>query len=161
MLGRLGKRKPVEFWEQAGIYALYMDYKLVYVGQVGGRREKGTLGQRLRQHMQPHDLGGRWNRFSWFGFYKVNKTGRNKNKLNRAGTRAGSREQILNALEGICLEVAEPPQNGQKGRFGKGTERYLQYHAEEPETQEDILEAIGELKKDVKALTRQVGSTGA
>lgn len=58
------KSQPVDFREQSGIYALYGNYELVYVGQTGGKGQK--LMARLLQHRKD-DLAGRWNIFSWFG----------------------------------------------------------------------------------------------
>jgi hypothetical protein len=55
---------PVDFREQRGIYALYADYELVYVGQTGAGDDR--LFKRLKTHKTDH-LSERWNRFSWFG----------------------------------------------------------------------------------------------
>jgi len=56
--------KPIDFSLQIGVYALYADFDLVYVGQVGGGGSNRLLN-RLRDHNKK--LAGRWNRFSWFG----------------------------------------------------------------------------------------------
>lgn len=111
-----------DFWNQTGIYALYADYHLIYVGQAG-LSDKSCLGNRLKQHLTD-DLAGRWNAFSWFGLQIVrgsdNKVGR------RAGVSVSSRGHLANVLEGIIIEVAEPPMNSQGARFGRGVERYIQ-----------------------------------
>jgi hypothetical protein len=61
--------------------------------------------------------------FSWFGLRKV--TG--KNTLGQKTKRkAGTLTNIGNILEAILIAVAEPPMNGQGGKFGKKVERYLQ-----------------------------------
>ena len=39
----------VDFWKQAGIYALYADYHLIYVGQAG-MGDKSCIGDRLYGH---------------------------------------------------------------------------------------------------------------
>ena len=54
----------VDFRTQRGIYALYADYELVYVGQTGAGDDR--LFKRLKAHQTDH-LAERWNRFSWFG----------------------------------------------------------------------------------------------
>lgn len=61
---RSSKAHPVDFRVQRGIYALYADYELVYVGQTGSGDDR--LFKRLKSHRNDH-LSERWNRFSWFG----------------------------------------------------------------------------------------------
>lgn len=116
------KKGEVDFWKQTGIYALYADYHLIYVGQ-GGLSDQSNLGNRLKQHLTD-GLAGRWDMFSWFGLQKVrasdNKVGK-RTKLS-----GGTRAHLANVLEGIIIEVAEPPMNSQKGRFGGRVERYIQ-----------------------------------
>jgi hypothetical protein len=110
----------VDFREQSGIYALYADYDLIYVGQTGGKGQK--LMARLNQHRK-HDLAGRWNMFSWFGTRSVLDSG--NLKAEKAG--AGTTHQIaLNHLEAILIHVAEPSLNRQGGKWGAKVEQYLQ-----------------------------------
>lgn len=59
---------PIDFREQSGIYVLYADYQVVYVGQSGLENQK--LLKRLKQH-RVDDLADRWDRFSWFGIRRV------------------------------------------------------------------------------------------
>ncbi len=108
------------FREQSGIYVLYADYEVVYVGQSGFGNQK--LFARLKQH-RADDLGERWNRFSWFGIRRVNKSG----KLS-AETAAvhPTLKTVLNHVEGVLIHAVEPSMNGQKGRFGRKVVRYLQ-----------------------------------
>jgi hypothetical protein len=56
--------KKIDFREQSGVYVLYADYQMVYVGQAGAGNQK--LFTRLKQHTRDA-LAGRWNQFSWFG----------------------------------------------------------------------------------------------
>jgi hypothetical protein len=110
----------VDFRDQAGIYALYADYDLIYVGQTGGKGQK--LMARLNQHRK-RDLAGRWNMFSWFGTRAVLETG--KLKAEKAG--ASSTHQLaLNHLEAILIHVAEPSLNRQGGKWGDNVEQYVQ-----------------------------------
>lgn len=64
---------PSDFREQIGIYALYAEYQLAYVGQAGVGNQ--TLFTRLKQHRKD-DLVGRWNRFSWFGVRRILASGK-------------------------------------------------------------------------------------
>lgn len=115
------RRGEVDFWSQTGIYALYADYRLVYVGQAG-LTDRSCLGVRLKDHLAD-DLAGRWDMFSWFGLQPVLRN----NSLRRRGNfNLTRRAHLANVLEGIVIEVAEPPMNSQKGRFGKRVERYVQ-----------------------------------
>lgn len=116
------KKGVVDFWKQTGIYALYADYHLVYVGQAG-LSDLSCFGNRLKQH-QTDDLAGRWDMFSWFGLQKVRSSDNKVGK--RTKLSVSSRAHLANVLEGILIEVAEPPMNSQKGRFGRRVERYIQ-----------------------------------
>ena len=109
------KSGEVDFWTQTGIYALYdASYVLIYVGQAG-LTDQSCVGNRLKQHIKD-DLAGRWDMFSWFGLQSVNKT----NKLRaRSQVSLTTRSQLANVLEGILIEVAEPPMNSQKGQNGR------------------------------------------
>ncbi len=123
---------PVDFREQVGIYALYADYQLVYVGQAGAGNQ--TLFTRLKQHRKD-DLVDRWNRFSWFGVRRVLN---NKSLSNKTEALHPVLSDVLNHVEGILIHTAEPPMNGQGGRFGENVTRYQQVRDERlgPSTQE-------------------------
>lgn len=110
----------IDFWEQSGVYALYANYRLVYVGQAG--RGNKRLGSRLRKHTRD-DLAGRWDTFSWFGLHDVTTGGV---LSGTAVNRSAKANEILDIVEGILIAAAEPPLNRQGGRFGDGVDRYLQ-----------------------------------
>jgi hypothetical protein len=119
------KSGEVDFWNQTGIYSLYdANYRLVYVGQAG-LSDISCIGTRLKQHIKD-DLAGRWEMFSWFGLQRVNKT-TNALPKKRSKINISTRGQLANVLEGIIIEVAEPPMNNRSGRFGRRVERYLQF----------------------------------
>jgi len=144
----------VDFWEQTGIYALYnADYHLVYVGQAGFG-DKSCIGDRLRHHSRD-DLAGRWDMFSWFGLRKVTI----KNDLgNKPLSKSGALSAIGNVLEGILIEVAEPPMNSQGGKFGKKVERYLQADEsadKDAKSHEKILNEILKLSTKLKKIARK------
>jgi hypothetical protein len=115
------KKSPqVDFRFQSGIYALYSDYELIYIGQTGGKGQK--LMSRLVQHRR-HDLAGRWNMFSWFGTRAVLGTQELKAEKKGAST---THQLALNHLEAVLIHVAEPRLNRQGGKWGKGVKKYLQ-----------------------------------
>lgn len=126
LIGRRATEKragEVNFWDQTGIYALYTaDYRLIYVGQAG-LTDVSCLGTRIKAHLTD-DLAGRWRLFSWFGLQVVRTTDNELGK--RTQVAITRRNHLANVLEGILIEVAEPPMNNQKGRFGRRVERYLQ-----------------------------------
>lgn len=113
----------INFRDQIGIYVLYSDYKIVYVGQTGKGNQK--LLHRLKQHLSDA-LSGRWDRFSWFGTRRV--LGNNSLQTPKEAAHP-STEQILNYMEGILIHTAEPPLNRQGGRL-KDVIRYLQVRDE-------------------------------
>ena len=115
---------PIDFREQIGIYALYADYDLVYVGQAGSGDQ--TLFTRLKQHRKD-DLTGRWTRFSWFGILRVLASGDLSNKTDALHP---ALPEVLNHIEAILIHAAEPPMNGQGGRFGDNVTRYRQVRDE-------------------------------
>jgi hypothetical protein len=112
--------KPVDFRRQRGIYVLYADYELVYVGQTGAGNER--LFKRLKQHRNDH-LSERWNRFSWFGTQWVTKA----NRLSEdTAAVAQTVEAALNILEAVSIAISEPKLNLQRGRWGEA-KKYFQY----------------------------------
>lgn len=123
LLGKLPNEKratAVNFREQTGIYVLYADYEMVYVGQTAGKDYK--LFRRLSDHRK-NDLAGRWNRFSWFGTRYV----RRDNSLSDEKSNAQAKHKVvLDQIEAILIHVSEPPLNRQGGKWGEA-EQYLQY----------------------------------
>lgn len=113
---------PVNFKEQVGIYLLHDDRETIYVGQAIEQH----LGVRLKYHIADR-LGGRWNRFSWFGFHGVTDAG----ALHKNTTFDNLTIQDLgHLLEAILIESIEPRQNRKQGNLFAGIE-YLQQEAPE------------------------------
>jgi hypothetical protein len=110
----------VDFRDQKGIYVLYSDYNIVYIGQAGSGED--SLYDRINKH-RSNERAGRWDRFSWFGLCRVLK---GENKLAPPAENVGlKRTTILNHIEGVLIHVAEPPLNRQGGKL-PGVDNYLQ-----------------------------------
>jgi hypothetical protein len=105
--------EPTDFRDQVGIYVLYADFDLVYVGQTGIGERK--LLDRLKDHRK-HYLRDRWNKFSWFGLRRV----LGNNTLSKIiDAMHPELPDVLNHLEAILIDTAEPHLNLQGGRFDK------------------------------------------
>jgi hypothetical protein len=112
----------VNFKDQRGIYLLYDSREIIYVGQA----IEQTLGQRLKQHTTDR-LSGRWDRFSWFGFYSVSDAG---HLLDRKKFESLDIQVLADILEAILIESIEPRQNRKQGNTLFGME-YLQQESAE------------------------------
>ncbi|HEY5326100.1 MAG TPA: HTH domain-containing protein [Mucilaginibacter sp.] len=112
----------VNFKDQRGIYLLYDSREIIYVGQA----IEQTLGQRLKQHTTDR-LSGRWDRFSWFGFYSVSDVG---HLLDRKKFEKLDIQVLADILESILIESVEPRQNRKQGNTLSGME-YLQQESAE------------------------------
>jgi hypothetical protein len=109
----------VDFRTQRGVYPLYADYDLVYVGQ--------NLNQDLLKRLKDHlvdDLAGRWNQFSWYGVRRVNSSG--SLSVIRKEVKP-TLINVLNHIEAILIHAAEPPLNRQGGKFGKKVQQFVQH----------------------------------
>ena len=98
---------PVNFAEQKGVYMLYRDHALTYVGRAIG--PTSGLFSRLKRHTRDHKAL-RWNRFSWFGFRPVTDEG-------NLGELPGpiSTEDHIIILEAVMIEALDPPINRYRG----------------------------------------------
>lgn len=125
-LGQKNKKKGrVNFADQRGIYALYDDtFRLVYVGQAGGRERR--LFARLRSHAHSV-LSERWTRFSWFGICPVEWRNGSVGGLTDVDDQITTdKVNVINHLEAILIMAAEPVTNRQGGRFGKEVVHFRQ-----------------------------------
>ncbi|WP_428539103.1 GIY-YIG nuclease family protein [Rhodopila sp.] len=129
-VSRTKSAKPIDFRDQRGIYALYANYDLVYVGQAG-KNTGDRLFKRLRAHKRDH-LSERWNRFSWFGTQWVTQHGLSADieKLH------GNVSLVLDILEAVATAIAEPRLNLQRGRWSK-VPQYYQYVSKEEQEEEE------------------------
>lgn len=127
---RSKRARPVDFREQRGIYALYAEYELVYVGQTGAGDDR--LFRRLRAHRRDH-LAERWDRFSWFGLLGV--TRHNKLSTDTVAVHVDT-GQALNIMEAVSIAISEPRLNLQRGRWGEATQ-YYQFSIDEDDEIDD------------------------
>lgn len=107
LLGRRGKNSGTvnlaDFRQQHGIYILYGNHGPYYVGLT---RKQG-LGKRLQQHLSD-DHQNCWDRFSWFGFRKVQAS---KDKLGihtlaeLADVTTGRPRQIIGDIEALLIRA--------------------------------------------------------
>lgn len=112
------KAYQIDFREQRGIYALYADYELVYVGQTGAGDDR--LFKRLKTHKTDH-LSERWNRFSWFGTQWVTT----KHQLSTETASVHQTvESALNIMEAVAIAIGEPRLNLQRGRWSEATQYF-------------------------------------
>ena len=121
---------PVDFRRQRGIYALYAEYDLVYVGQTGAGNDR--LFKRLKTHRFDH-LSERWDRFSWFGTQRV--TQQHALSMDAAAVHQ-TVEAALNTMEAVAIAISEPRLNLQRGRWGEAT-KYFQYWERTEDEAED------------------------
>lgn len=122
-----GKREgTVDFREQRAVYVLYDDgFRMVYVGQAG--RTNGYLFDRLKAHTR-NRLAERWSKFSWFGIRGlVEDTSRpGQYMLDKDAKFDTTLDQVLDHIEGILIEAAEPSLNRKGSQFGYSTYLYNQ-----------------------------------
>lgn len=109
----------VDFREQRGIYALYDNYKLVYVGQT-----TDVLWKRLHYHRQ-FDIQGRWDMFSWFGTRYVTQNGLS---VRSDFVPRQQKTDVLKVLEALVIAISEPQLNSQSGQWD--AVRYYQWWEE-------------------------------
>ncbi len=124
--------RAVDFRNQRGIYALYADYELVYLGQTGSGDDR--LFKRLKDHKKDH-LTERWNRFSWFGTQWVTTSG--ELSADTLRTKNESMSVALNILEAVSIAIAEPRLNLQRGKWGEATQYFQWWQRNESEYEED------------------------
>ena len=123
--------KPVDFANQRGVYLLYDDRDVIYVG----RATDQGFGRRLFQHTVDR-LASRWNRFSWFGLWRVTQKG----DLEEMSPRALPADIIVTTImEALLIEGLEPPQNRRRGDDFRAVE-YVQ--AEDPELEKRRMMAL-------------------
>lgn len=115
--------ETINFSDQIGVYLLHDGRETIYVGQAFDQ----SIGKRLNQHTYDR-LSGRWDRFSWYGLYKVSDDG--ELIIAEDAIQNLKLSSIVDTLEAILIEGIEPRQNRKKGNTFSSIE-YLQ--KEDPE----------------------------
>jgi HB1, ASXL, restriction endonuclease HTH domain len=99
LLGRQGAgATEVNFAGQVGVYLLHDRERVIYVG-----RATDSLFARLKTHTLDR-LGGRWDRFSWFGLRSVNAKGELSNSQV-----PWDHDVVVETMEALLIESLEPP----------------------------------------------------
>jgi len=99
--------EKVDFGGQRGVYLLYDGREAIYAG----RTTDQPLGQRLNQHTFDR-LGGRWDRFSWFGILPVAEDGTLQPNPDLSQI---TPDEVITMMEALLIEGLEPRQNRKKG----------------------------------------------
>jgi len=115
LLGKQGAgATDVNFADQIGVYLLHDRERVIYVG-----RAVDTLFGRLKAHTIDR-LGGRWDRFSWFGLRSVGDDGELSDSEEQ-----WSQDVVVETMEAVLIESLEPPLNRRRGDNFSGAE-YIQ-----------------------------------
>jgi len=115
LLGRQNAAsEEVDFSGQVGVYLLHDRERVIYVGRAGD-----SLAGRLKAHTSDR-LGGRLDRFSWFGLRSVRE-----NAQLSEGIVSWSQEVVIDTMEALLIESLEPPLNRKRGDSFSAAE-YLQ-----------------------------------
>ena len=143
------KSRKANFWDMLGIYALYSNYKLIYIGQ----SSKQSIGVRLKGHYLKYELKNRWDTFSWYGIRDVLKVNKDKNDMYPLGSvnkrESVSSEKAIEILETLAIRIADPDLNRQRRRFKHkdiNAELFHQY----------VPKKINELNKIIKDLDEKL-----
>jgi hypothetical protein len=146
--GYITEKHKADFREQIGIYVLFdKDFAPIYVGQAGNGQRK--LLSRLNQHETDH-LWNRWDFFSWFGFRRVNQSGKLSafDDVEKIFKAKGS--LLLNEIEGALITALEPKLNKQGARW-KDIKEYFQ------DIDDEMRElTVGDLAEEFKTLKKQL-----
>lgn len=108
-----------DFRDYKGVYALFSDYELVYIGQAGIGTDQ-TLFGRINQHRKG-PLANRWQQFCWFGVEIVD---------NKANIDTDIKKSLAQ-LEAICIAITNPGFNKQSGAFKGAKQVYQVPHPDE------------------------------
>jgi hypothetical protein len=131
LLGRQNAAsEAVDFSGQVGVYLLHDRERVIYVGRAGD-----ALGGRLKAHTIDR-LGGRWDRFSWFGLRSVRE-----NAQLSEGIVSWSQEVVIDTMEALLIESLEPPLNRKRGDNFSAAE-YIQ--SVDPQIEAERRRAIAE-----------------
>lgn len=99
-----GASATLDFRDACGVYALYDNFRLVYVGQAF-QGARGCLGKRLRDHLADC-FAWRWDKFSWYSTSSIRDR-----SVRAAGARRIAPDTVVDTLEAFAIAIASPPLN--------------------------------------------------
>ena len=102
-----------DYRDYVGLYCLYGEGELLYIGKAGLTGESTSLFSRLKQHRKG-PMANRWDAFSWFG----RKTCAGETKVKKA----------LEQLEAVAISIVNPGFNKQSGKFAGATQVFQVPH---------------------------------
>lgn len=141
------KKRHVDVWTQRGVYALYSDGKLMYVGLADSVE---GIGDRLYSHHTKPRLTGRWDAFSWFGINGFDTTG----NLVEVPSITTSPKALIRALELIVILTADPLMNRASGKFA-GAERINQDEMVKQPTNQELKELLQQILDSSKTIANR------
>ncbi|MGI9250291.1 MAG: HTH domain-containing protein [Pseudohongiellaceae bacterium] len=109
------RKSPVEFCDHQGVYILYNNDKVVYVG----RTDSLGFGRRLKMHTEDPSKEP-WDRFSWFGIRKASDV--KKGADASSGNKQLLEKAVISGLEGLLIAILSPCKNGKRGDGMKAIE---------------------------------------
>lgn len=129
LLGRRGFNagtvRVADFRPGRGVYVLYSNTGIYYVGLASGR---GGIGGRLHDHLTD-EHAERWTRFSWFAFDSPEETSVDADGVLRMEEWASLEEAedklLIREMEALLLAATAPPGNVRRTAFQEG-EQWLQ-----------------------------------
>ena len=128
------RSQPKDFREYVGLYCLYSDNELLYIGEAG-LGTKSSLFDRLKRHRKG-SMAGRWNHFSWFGRKRCEGQTEIKNALKQ--------------LEAITIAIINPGFNKQSGTFVGAKQVFQEPHKKSEGDLETKLFRISEQIKELQ-----------
>jgi hypothetical protein len=120
--------KYKDFRNFVGLYCLYGNGELLYVGEAGLDTER-TLFARLKEHRKG-PMAGRWDRFSWFGREVC------------AADAVTNLKAAMGQLEAAAIAIINPGFNKQSGTFAGATQVFQLPHENADGDVETKLERI-------------------
>lgn len=145
----LGRRRNnvvrCNMWDQRGIYALYDNFRIVYVGKADDR----GIGRRLTEHCKDR-FRKRWDSFSWFGVQDFDKRGKPRPYKSVRSTQ----REAIRSLELLAILMSDAPLNRQQGRF-PGAEKVWQVSEVPPEKNREVNGKLDEILKQLQLLNKK------
>ena len=129
LLGRQGLKrgtlKVADFRKARGVYVMYSDTGIYYVGLASG---SNGIGGRLHDHLTD-EHGKSWSRFSWFAFDSPSETETHPDgvlKQEQWPSVEGKDTVMIREMEALLIAVTDPPGNRSKTRFAFAPDEWHQ-----------------------------------